>query len=432
MVDNRFAFAADRIFDGKSVWTDHVVIVEGDRIDEFLPRASVPDDVKVFYEADTTIIPGLIDTHVHFMRWQGPLYLAYGVTTIRDVGNDLEWILAQRQVPRIGCVPTILCCGPFLDGPRPCHPLVSRACMSEADAVGAVRQILAAGVDGVKFYCDLDAAWLAAMVRAAHEMDRKAFMHCLQCGVRPALEAGVDEFYHLDGVVADVWPDAPPGWLNLWGDPDFENTWPAQQGLADDIAAAGITCTPTLAYWQSQVRIRSMDFPSYDQVQYLPAKMLQWQGVATAPGNFQMWDRGLAAAQRFLGLLLDRQVPILAGTDVPFGAIPPGLSIWHELALLVASGLSPKHALRAATSDAAKFLGRTDLGRITPGAIADLVILKGNPLMHIPTMPQIVQIIHHGCMRQSVDLFSEAKRVRGTVTEDPWSKQFQLHAARAG
>jgi imidazolonepropionase-like amidohydrolase len=66
-------------------------------------------------------------------------------------------------------------------------------------------------------------------------------------------------------------------------------------------------------------------------------------------------------------------VPVLAGSDVPCGIIPPGLSLWRELSLLVGAGMSPTRAIRAATVDAASYLGKPEYGRLSPGSVADLV-----------------------------------------------------------
>ena len=91
-----WAVAADRLFDGERFLEDHAVRRREDAC-EVVPATSLPPDLPVHREPDSTIIPGLIDTHVHFMRWQGPLYLLHGVTSIRDTGNDLRWILDRRR-----------------------------------------------------------------------------------------------------------------------------------------------------------------------------------------------------------------------------------------------------------------------------------------------------------------------------------------------
>ncbi len=74
------AYAADRIYDGDRVLDDHAIVVKDQSISRVLPVAELPNDLPVDRHPGCTIIPGLIDTHMHFMRWQGPIFLAYGVT----------------------------------------------------------------------------------------------------------------------------------------------------------------------------------------------------------------------------------------------------------------------------------------------------------------------------------------------------------------
>lgn len=390
----RTAFSAARIFDGERILDDHAVLVENGVVSAVMPRGSLPEGIPVRQEPGCTIIPGLIDTHVHFMRWQGPLFLAQGVTTVRDVGNDLAWILARRREWSGHDWPRIFCMGPLLDGPAPIHRMVSRSCSDLEGAQAAVREMVAAGVDGIKLYVGLKAEWLPEMVRQGHAAGLRLSMHGARDGVLGPGRAGVDEFFHLDGILADIWPSRPPGWLSVWGLPELAQTWDRQREVADEIRRLGMTATPTLAYWDSQ------------------------------------WRRALQAAQRFVGLLRERGVPILAGSDVPCGAVPPGLSLWREMALLVEAGLSPRQALRAATSEAASFMGQARLGWLRPGSAADLVVVRGNPVEHIPEKPEVVLVLRQGVAYRPADLLASAETATSTIPEEPWG--IQLAMQRAG
>ena len=427
---DRFAVAADRVFDGGQVLAEHAVVIDGAEVAEVVPRRSVAPSVPVLYEPDTTILPGLIDTHVHLMRWESPLFLAYGVTTVRDTGNDLGWILGQRHDTKGSAAPGILCAGPLIDGPKPGHKLLSRACCDADDAVAAVRETVAAGVDGIKLYHNLPLAWLADMVREAHGAGLKVSMHCVQTGVVGPGRAGVDEFFHLDGILTDVWPDHPPGWLEVWGLPGFADTLEAQRRVADTIAELGMTATPTLSYWESRWRIRAADYQPDSEARHVPQAMRRWQGTAeTDPAAAEQCRRALHAAQRFTQLLLDRNVRVLAGTDVPFGAITPGRSLWREMSLLVEAGMSVQGALRSATSDAAAFLGRPLLGQLSPGLVADLAVVRGDPTRSIPAEPEMVAIVHDGTVHRQTELLLQAAEAARTVKDDPWSVQLRAHCS---
>ncbi|MFH1007126.1 MAG: amidohydrolase family protein [Candidatus Latescibacterota bacterium] len=270
------------------------------------------------------------------------------------------------------------------------------------------------------------------MVQEVHAHGLKASIHCLQTGLLAAAQAGVDEFFHLDGILTDVWPDHPPGWLDVWGLPGFDETLDAQEKEADQIARFGMTATPTLAYWRSRWRIHVADC-FREEARYVPPEIVAWQGGGEKNQQAgDQWCRALEAAKRLTGLLLKRNVPILPGTDVPFAAVCPGRSLWQELSLLVGSGMCPLRALQTATLDAADFLDRPMLGRLAPGAVADFAIVRGDPTARIPEDPHLVATVHNGVIHHPEKLLAQAQKAAGTVTKDPWSAQFRIHSAVCG
>jgi len=133
----------------------------------------------------------------------------------------------------------------------------------------------------------------------------------------------------------------------------------------------------------------------------------------------------MAAAQRFQGLLLARDVPVLAGSDTPCGGILPGQSLWRELSLLVAAGLAPVDALRAATSAAADFLGRPELGRLQKGCAADIAIVRGDLTRDIPDRPEIERVVRDGVDYQPAALLQAPDD--SAWRNDPWGRQFAQH-----
>ena len=123
---------------------------------------------------------------------------------------------------------------------------------------------------------------------------------------------------------------------------------------------------------------------------------------------------------------------MLVGSDVPCGLVPPGMSLWRELSLLVEAGMSPAQALRGATSDAAAFCGRHELGRISPGSVADMVFVRGNPLECIPSRPDIVKTIHHGVVYRPKDLLAATNWADFPLEDEPWAIQFEHHGKKRG
>jgi len=422
------AYTADRVFDGNQTWINQAVLVQNGAVTGIRPSHELDRSIPLISKPGCTLLPGLIDAHMHFMPWQGPQYLAFGVTTVRDIGNDLNWILARRTEWPAKPWPRILCVGPLIDGPHAFHQFVSRACADLPSALIAVRETAQAGVDGIKLYVGLAPDWLGPMAREAHAAGLKVSMHCAGAGVLAAGRAGVDEFFHLDGILADLWPDHPPGWLNLWGLPDISRKSDRQREVADKIRELGLTATPTLAYWDSQWKARTSDYPHSADLRQVPVQIIKWQaGGISDPAGSEQWRKALEAAQRFVGLLYQRGVPILAGTDVPCGAVPPGLSLWRELGLLIGAGLTPEQALRTATTNAANFLGHPELGRLRIGASADLVFVRGNPLDRIPETPDIPLVLRQGQPYSPSELMAAASQVP-LSTNDPWYLQFRRHA----
>ena len=159
----------------------------------------------------------------------------------------------------------------------------------------------------------------------------------------------------------------------------------------------------------------------------MPPDLAQWQSAESDSAAAETWRHALDAALKFVGLLLDRAVPTLAGSDVPCGAILPGQSLWRELALLAESGMSPERALCAATSDAADFLEQPQLGRLCKGRSADLVFVRGNLLQRIPEQPEIDLVVRGGDVYQPQELLRTAEATPSILQNEPWAEQFELH-----
>lgn len=397
------------------------VLIEGERIAAVLPLGEIPAGVPVLAAPGCTLLPGLIDMHVHFMRWEGPLYLAYGVTAIRDVANPLEYILAARAEAPRQAWPRIFTTGPALDGPLAHWPEISRGCADLADACRQVRELAAAGVDGIKLYVRLPAEWVADIVTTAHEVGLPVMMHCQAQGVLASGRAGIDEFFHLDGLMGDIWPDCPVGgWLELWGHEAFPTTWERQQQVADEIARLGLIITPTLTVWELFCRMLFQQQPEADDAPYLPRQLVTWlTSTEVEPELGAQWSRAIEHAQRFLGLLIERQVRVLSGTDVPWTHHLPGHLLWRELAFLTSAGMTPLDALRAATAQAARTLRTDELGRIAPGCQADLMLVDGDPTQAIPARPTIAAVVKAGRVYDQATLLAMATRDAGDIALEP-------------
>lgn len=425
MTGQLWACCAEQVFDGEQVRRDWAVVVDGATIADVVPTAELPADMPRLSVPGSTILPGLIDVHVHFGRWQGPLYLAYGVTTVRDVGNDARWILERRAEAHQHPWPRIVCVGPILDGPQPSWGFC-RACPDESSACRAVAETAALGVDGIKLYPGLPTAWLSAMVAEARRAGLPVMMHCAD--MPAACAAGVEECFHLDGLLGAVWPGHPPGWLDVWGHPGFPDDVVRLGEVADRIADSGAIVTPTLFYWDFARRIRTPGGLPPESAA-IPALNLGWlrsfRGHEVNPVTAATWERAFERAQKFVALLVERGVPVLPGTDEPWGVLPPGLSLWRELKLLVECGLSPIAAMRAATTAAAARLRLPDRGRLQPGYVADLAFVAGDPTVAMTDRPEITTVVQAGKVHRPDELRKASVGYAATVEHEPIGSEFK-------
>jgi hypothetical protein len=242
-------------------------------------------------------------------------------------------------------------------------------------------------------------------------------MHPIATDAIDAANAGVDELFHLDGLMNHLWPGHPPGWLELWGDPQASGALDRQGEVADLIAKAGTVVTPTLSYYRSRLGV-------VGDASLLPERARSWfEEVFDKPTEDKMglWRSALPSVQGFVELLHERGVPILAGTDVPW--VLPGRSLWTEMSLLSESGLGPVGALRSATSLSAKHLGLSQTGVLEAGRCADIAFVGGDPTSAIPEEPEIPLVIRGGKVYQAEQLVKSAMEENPDPALDPWGME---------
>ena len=141
------------------------------------------------------LLPGLIDSHVHASEWMLPGFLAAGVTTVRDTGNDLDHVLGLKaqceQAPDAG--PTLLVCGPLIDGPEAYWKRIGRPHLVGADIRATIDELAARGADAVKLYVNIDESLMAEAVIAAADNDLPLLAHLGLVDAMTAVQLGVRE-----------------------------------------------------------------------------------------------------------------------------------------------------------------------------------------------------------------------------------------------
>lgn len=419
------AFVNARIFDGRSESiSPHTAIVINDagRID-----AVGGDDLAIartweVIECDGRVVyPGLIDMHAHLNEACLPLMIDNGVTTARDVGNELEPILELRHSTAGGAArgPRIHCAGPMLDGEPPMWPESSAPVTDQESAAAAVEQLVDAGVDGIKAYMGITAPVLASIIDASHRRERPVTAHLGAATCLDAARAGIDSLEHAPQALyaSVVSPGQALGWdqrrtlgqSRFWA--RFYQGWslvkPDSCRVSDvlgQLCERGVALDPTLLVGRRMIDWALDPGALADLPSTVDAAISQdW--VKNADWFVAQWSRDEALAARDAEDVIAAVVAefarmggtMVAGTDAPFSFLVPGVSLHQELELLVWAGLSNGQALRAATGAAAKCLGwDADVGAIKPGAFADLVVCRGDPLRSITDSAKIAQVYKGG------------------------------------
>lgn len=355
-----------------------VVVVDG-RITAVGPsgRVAVPPGASIVNAAGKTVMPGLWDMHSHFeqVEW-GPIYLAAGVTTIRDVGNELEFIVAVRDAVAAGkgVGPRLLLAG-IIDGPGPRGLGAIRAATAE-EARQRVNRYHDAGFVQIKIYSSVAPDVLRAITAEAHRLGMTVTGHVPEgMNAFGAIDAGLDQINHAQYLtaVADSGPET----------------------LIAALRRRKTVVDPTLALYELLSRPLNQPIDAFEPGIRKVARELETPlgGFGSSPEFAAQRRRQFDDEVALVGRLHRAGIPVVAGTDQSV----PGHSLHRELELYVRAGFSPLEALQAATIVPARAMKtESDSGTIEPGKRGDLIVLDGNPLDDIHNTRRIHRVITGG------------------------------------
>jgi imidazolonepropionase-like amidohydrolase len=392
---------------GKAAIADSVVIIENERIAAVGPRAQVgiPKDALLVDARGKTLLPGLWDMHAHYeqVEW-GPVYLAAGVTTVRDVGNEFEFITAARDAVKEGrgIGPRILLAG-LVDGDGDAAFGVIRANTPE-EARAVVNRYKSAGFEQIKIYSSVKPAVVAALTAEAHRLGLTVTGHVpIEMIITEAVEAGMDQINHVSFLPPVMLPeDALP---EPGKPPPLVNIESAEARRAIEfLKKHGTVIDPTIAL--KELDLHSIDAPvaAFEPGVRKVARELTTQlnnrGVPPAEAALTraIFEQYLA----IIGALHRAGVPIIAGTDQSV----PGHSLHRELELYVKAGFTPMEAIQAATIVPARMMKLDkEAGTIEVGKRADLIILDGNPLESISNIRKVRSVVTRGRLYDCAQLW---------------------------
>jgi imidazolonepropionase-like amidohydrolase len=381
------------------------------------------------------LIPGLWDMHVHlvFGDWfpdaqeiSLPLFVANGVTGVRDMGSELDIVQGWRDEIEAGRMlgPRILTSGPMLDGSKPRFPS-SVAIATPEDAHRAVADLKRRGADFIKLQSLIPREAVFAIAEEAKKQEI-AFEGHVPDAMRASemSEAGMKSFEHLIGIFEGSSPAEDEFLKGNKSEGKFLATYDSTRAatLAAILAKNQTWQCPTLVWERG-------DFRKDDRVKYVPAawKNKTWKRFTEEITQGYGTD-DLATRKKFIekelevvAMLHKAGVPLLAGTDTPAGVhIFPGYSLHEELQRFVAAGLTPLEALQTATINPARFFGMEEqTGTIEKGKFADLVLLSANPVEDIANTQKIAAVILNGQYIRRADLDKLLGRVEATAHRQP-------------
>ncbi|MFO0580075.1 MAG: amidohydrolase family protein [Polyangia bacterium] len=405
------ALVGGRLVDGtgRAPIADSVVVYDGDRIVAAGPRAAtpIPAGATLLDAAGQTVLPGLWDMHAHLEQVeQGAVYLAVGVTTVRDLGNILEFITAVRDAIAAGkgLGPRVLVSG-LVDGDGR-QSLGTLRINKLADIDPMLDRLKLAGCLEVKIYSSIRPELVKPIADAAHRRGLRVTGHIPEdMDLMQALDAGFDGINHLPYVTDVVLPRSareklsPAEVRRRLGALDLRS--PEMQRVLDKLAAKRTLVDDTLVLFDLFRHTTEENLRREPGINKLPRELRSlFDGVdkADAAEHAAVFDKLVAV----LGELHRRGVPIIAGTDIAV----PGHSLHRELELYVQAGMTPMEAIQAATLVPARAMGLAkELGTIEAGKRADLVVIAGNPLADIRELRKVARVVARGRLYDPASLF---------------------------
>jgi enamidase len=433
--DSVVALTNVRVIDGTGAAprTGQTVVMKGGVIQSIGDAASakIPAGARTMDLTGRTVMPGYVMLHEHLFYPSGGgaiyneqgysfprLYLAGGVTTMRTAGNmagyaDLNIKKAIDDGTMLG--PTIDVTAPYLEGPGLPIPQV-KALRDEADARKMVNYWADEGATSFKAYMHITRAELGAAAQEAHKRNLKITGHLCSVTFREAAALGIDDLEHGFVVASDFVPDkkpdeCPAGNAVQRSFATLDVNGADVRDLIAELVRRRVAITSTLTIFETM----SASQPS------APAKVLD----ALLPEARRQYEQRRAAilqAADTSGHVLQKEMQLekmfadaggllVVGTDpTGFGGVVAGYSNQRALELLVQGGFTPLQAIRIATLNGAKYLGRdAKIGTLAAGKQADLVVVRGDPSARIEDVENVEIVFKQGIGYDSPKIFESVK-----------------------
>lgn len=413
------AFTNANLFDAETgrVIPNSTVVIEGNRIKAVGSggKVNVPKNAEVIDARGRLLMPGLWDMHVHIFPNDGLMHVAAGVTTVRDMGNDIEALAALRNNiaanEEIG--PRIIMAG-LMDGRGPYAGPTKVLVDTEEEARAAVENYARLGYVQIKIYSSIKPELVPKIIEFAHAKGLRVSGHVPAfMSAEQFVRAGADEFQHINFFV-----------LNFLFDDVKDTRTPVRfTAVADRAATIDLTSArvrsfvellkerktvidPTVNIFEGMFTDRPGRIPAgfAPVAERLPPQVrrgLLAGGLPVPEGKDERYRESSKALLRMIKMLYDAGVPIVAGTDST-----PGFALQRELELYAEAGIPANEVLRIATIGAARVMKRDgELGSIAPGKLADLILVEGDPTRRISDIRRVSLVVKDGNVYEPAALY---------------------------
>jgi imidazolonepropionase-like amidohydrolase len=416
---NGILFMGANVFDGDSgkIIPNQDVITAGNRIIAVEPHTERKRTAAEVIDATgKTLLPGLWDMHAHVTDNDGLLNLAAGVTTVRDLANDTDSLLARRQRIIDGKeIGTRIVLAGIIDGRGPYQGPTKVLVSTEAEARAAVDNYKRLGYVQIKIYSSVPPALVPAIIDEAHKNGLRVSGHIpAEMTAAQCVELGYDEIQHMNFLILNFFPEVKnTNTIARLVEPakrgaDLDLTSPQVKAFIKLLQDHHTKLDLTLNIFEEEYLNRAGQIPiGYQAVaSRLPAQVrrsLLTTGLTPPAGMDETYRKSFAKMIDFAGLLYRSGIPIEAGTDSM-----AGFALHRELELDVEAGIPASQVLQNATLNAARIMSLDkELGSIAPGKLADLTLVDGNPAANIHDIRKTVLVVKDGVLYQSAELYSE-------------------------
>jgi imidazolonepropionase-like amidohydrolase len=413
------AFEHVRLFDSEqaAMREDQTVVIQGDRIVSVGSAAStkIPANAQHIDGSGKTLLPGLFDMHVHVQALDGLLHIASGVTSVRDMGNDITEIArVQKQWDSGTAIGPHIWKAGFIDGPGPYQAPTGLYAQTPEEAVADVNRYADLGYVQIKLYSSLKPELVPAVVKAAHARGLRVSGHVPNGMIASQfVEDGADELQHINFIFLNFFADkvkdtrtperftavgANAANLDLQSKPvnDFI------QLLLQHHTTVDVTVATFEGMFTGRPGQVSPDLaPVLDRLPAQVQRSAYTGGLPVDSSTDQLYKDSYKAMLKMTKRMYDAGIPILAGTDAT-----PGIMLHRELELEVEAGIPPLKALQIATFNAAHLLKQdAQRGSIAPGKKADLLLVEGNPAENISDIRRCRLVMKDGAMFDSAAVY---------------------------